>query len=74
MKKLLIASLCSLGLASAFFLAVDTNKGFTVASGGGYVKVTIPYLKTTSFHKKFFLLQPELTVFLKNCNNRQNFY
>ena len=41
MKKLLIASLCSLGLASAFFLAVDTNKGFTVASGGGYVNVKI---------------------------------
>ena len=41
MKKLLIASLCSLGLASAFFLAVATNKGFTVASGGGYVNVKI---------------------------------
>lgn len=41
MKKLLIASLCSLGIASAFFYTVDTNKSYTVASGGGYVNVKI---------------------------------
>ena len=41
MKKILIAGLCSLGIASAFFFATDSNKNTMIASGGGDVNVKI---------------------------------